>query len=364
MDINKDMLTFAVMLRNIRIIIGIAVIFLLTSCGGNGDAVSRSEKVPEGMTMLCRVKTTPVKNQSSSDFCWLYAMLATIESEHIELGDSVNLSVDFLCRAVLEERLQHYYLSQGQTPWTARGTCSDALRMLQQYGISHYDSFHSDVNYNVLMRKLQKTADDAIAKGAGLATLQQQTGDILDREIHGRLLNVFMYGAIYTPQEFAHSMCREDEYVALTSFTHHPYNQSFVLEVPDNRSNSEFYNLPLDTLVNKIDKSLMSGHPVCWEGDISEDGFSFKKGFAEYTDKASLPLRQVPLRQEAFEQFKTTDDHCMAIVGMAKAKDGMKYYLCKNSWGTDNPFGGFMYMSESYLRMKTVAVWINSEAME
>ena len=359
MDINKDMLTFAVMMRNIKIIIGVITIVMLTACGGNGDAVSRSEKVPEGMTMLCRVKTTPVKNQSSSDFCWLYAMLATIESEHIELGDSVNLSVDFLCRGVLEERLQRYYLSQGQTPWTARGTCSDALRMLQQYGVSHYDSFHSDVNYGVLMRKLQKTADDAIAKGAGLATLQQQTGDILDREIHGRLQNVFMYGAIYTPQEFAHSMCREDEYVALTSFTHHPYNQSFVLEVPDNRSNSEFYNLPLDTLVNKIDKSLMSGHPVCWEGDISEEGFSFKKGFAEYPSKVSSPLRQ-----EAFEQFKTTDDHCMAIVGMAKAKDGMKYYLCKNSWGTDNPFGGFMYMSESYLRMKTVAVWINSEAME
>ena len=151
-------------------------------------------------------------------------------------------------------------------------------------------------------------------------------------------------------------MCREDEYVALTSFTHHPYNESFVLEVPDNYSNNLFLNLPLDTLITKVNDALMNGHPVCWEGDITEEGFSFKKGFAEYASKVS-----VEERQQSFERFDTTDDHCMAIVGMAKTKDGRKYYLCKNSWGTDNPFGGFMYMSEEYLRMKTVAVWINKD---
>lgn len=350
------MITFAVMMRNIKTIIGMAIILLMTACGNNGDAESKSEKVPEGMTMLCRVKTTPVKNQSTSDFCWLYGMLATIESEHIEMGDSVNLSEDFLCRAVLEERLQRYYLSQGKSAWTMRGTCSDAVTMLQRNGLTHYDSFHSDVNYAVLMRKLQKTADEAIAKGVGLEELKLRTGDMLDRDIHGKLLNVFMYGAVYTPQEFAHSMCREDEYVALTSFTHHPYNELFVLEVPDNYSNNLFLNLPLDTLITKVNDALMNGHPVCWEGDITEEGFSFKKGFAEYASKVS-----VEERQQSFERFDTTDDHCMAIVGMAKTKDGRKYYLCKNSWGTDNPFGGFMYMSEEYLRMKTVAVWINKD---
>ncbi len=338
---------------------GIATTLVLMACGNRGDAVSNSEKVPKGMKLLCRVQTTPVKNQSSGEFCWVYAMLATIESEHIEMGDSVHLSADYLCRAAIEERLQRYYLSKGEYPWSARGTCSDAVRMLQQYGITHYDSFHSDTNYAVLMRKLRQTADEAIAKaiakGLGLEELTQRTGDMMDRDIHGRLLNVFMYGAVYTPLEFAHSMCRADEYSALTSFTHHPYNESFVLEVPDNHSNSTFLNLPLDTLISKVNKALTNGHPVCWEGDVSEKDFSFKKGFAEYKGKVSPELRQ-----RAFECFDTTDDHCMEIVGMAQTKDGKKYYLCKNSWGTDNPFGGFMYMSEDYLRMKTIAVWVNN----
>ncbi len=358
MDIHKDMITFAEIMRREKILAGLMLMVLLAACGQRRDRTTENLDTPDGMTMLCRVKTTPVKNQTAGDFCWIYAMLATIESEHIELGDSVNLSADFLCRAVIEDRLRHYYLSRGGEAWNGRGTCSDALLMLQQYGLTHYDSFHSDANYGVLMRKLRKLADDAIARKDGLQHLTQRVSDMLDRDIHGRLQNVFMYGAIYTPQEFARSMCREDEYVALTSFVHHPYNETFVLEVPDNRNDNAFLNLPLDTLINIIDKALTGGHPVCWEGDISEQGFSFKKGSAEWGESVSPALRQ-----KAFEAFETTDDHCMEIVGIAERDDGKRYYLCKNSWGDDNPFGGFMYMSEDYLRMKTIAVWINEEVM-
>jgi bleomycin hydrolase len=165
---------------------------------------------------------------------------------------------------------------------------------------------------------------------------------------------VFMLGAEYTPLEFAHSVCQKDEYQAFTSFTHHPFHEPFVLELADNQMNDAFMNVPIDTLMNRIDSSLRAGHPVCWEGDVSEPGFSFKKGIA--TIDVSSDVQS--LRQEQFEQFKTTDDHCLVLVGIARDEKNEKYYLAKNSWGNHNVYGGFMYLSENYVKLKTIAVMI------
>jgi bleomycin hydrolase len=140
------------------------------------------------------------------------------------------------------------------------------------------------------------------------------------------------------------------------------------LELPDNCDQDQFLNLHPDTLMSKIDQALFSGHPVCWEGDISEPGFNWPHGIARLDrkiDRESLsgdPLTTA--RQLAFENGETTDDHCMELIGIARTPRGRKFYVAKNSWGTGNAYKGLMYLSENYLRLKTIAVWMTQEAFE
>ena len=242
---------------------------VLVSCGQQRSNISFPE---EKFTVDLRLPTTPVKDQGSSSLCWVYAMLATLETEHIMRGDSVNLSPDYVARMYLSEqasrrRLLPNKVVQKETGITTRGMSTMALDLIQTYGLQHYDAYHHRLNmdYNVLCRKLDYGND---------------TEKLLDKYIGPLPNQVFMLGALYTPLEFAHSVCTDDEYIALTSFTHHPYGQRFPLEVPDNYFHNTFLNVPLDTMMNRIVQSLRAGHPVCWEGDTSEPGFLFGEGYA------------------------------------------------------------------------------------
>ena len=308
----------------------------------------------------CIVPITPVKNQQASSLCWIHAMLATIESEHLAMGDSVNLSADFVARALIEEEAERTYLSGGKLPIRLKGMAQDLIELIQRHGLTHYDSFHSEANYGVVKRKAEMLARRHARKRNGLTDMKRELCQLLDDEIHPELRYVFMLGTEYTPIEFAHSVCMDDEYVALTSFSHHPFGSPFVLEVPDNYGRHEFINLPLDSLMGHIEDALRHGHPVCWEGDTSEPLFSFEQGIAKMEDDSVQVTQQS--RQLMFERLQTTDDHCMEIIGLARTKRGKRYFICKNSWGTDNAFAGLMYISESYLRAKTVAVWMSQNA--
>lgn len=316
---------------------------VLISCEKQRGKVNVSE---EKFTVELRLPTTPVKDQGSSSLCWVYAMLATLETEHIMRGDSVNLSPDYVARMYLSEqanrrRLLPNKVVQKEAGITTRGMCTMALDLIQTYGLQHYDAYRHkpDMDYNVLCRKLDYGND---------------TEKLLDRYIGPLPNQVFMLGALYTPLEFAHSVCTDDEYIALTSFTHHPYGQRFPLEVPDNYFHDTFLNVPLDTMMNRIVQSLRSGHPVCWEGDTSEPGFLFGEGYAVLKNEKKKVTAE--RRQASFEERRTTDDHVMEIVGLAHDQHGRRFFLCKNSWGTDNRYHGFMFLSENYVRMKTIAV--------
>ena len=316
---------------------------VLISCEKQRGKVNVSE---EKFTVELRLPTTPVKDQGSSSLCWVYAMLATLETEHIMRGDSVNLSPDYVARMYLSEqasrrRLLPNKVVQKEAGITTRGMCTMALDLIQTYGLQHYDAYRHKPNmdYNVLCRKLDYGND---------------TEKLLDKYIGPLPNQVFMLGALYTPLEFAHSVCTDDEYIALTSFTHHPYGQRFPLEVPDNYFHNTFLNVPLDTMMNRIVQSLRSGHPVCWEGDISEPGFLFGEGYAVLKNEKKKVTAE--RRQASFETHRTTDDHVMEIVGLAHDQHGRRFFLCKNSWGTDNCYHGFMFLSENYVRMKTIAV--------
>ena len=316
---------------------------VLISCEKQRGKVNVSE---EKFTVELRLPTTPVKDQGSSSLCWVYAMLATLETEHIMRGDSVNLSPDYVARMYLSEqanrrRLLPNKVVQKEAGITTRGMSTMALDLIQTYGLQHYDAYRHKPNmdYNVLCRKLDYGND---------------TEKLLDKYIGPLPNQVFMLGALYTPLEFAHSVCTDDEYIALTSFTHHPYGQRFPLEVPDNYFHNTFLNVPLDTMMNRIVQSLRSGHPVCWEGDISEPGFLFGEGYAVLKNEKKKVTAE--RRQASFEARRTTDDHVMEIVGLAHDQHGRRFFLCKNSWGTDNRYHGFMFLSENYVRMKTIAV--------
>lgn len=270
------------------------------------------------------------------------------------MGDSVNLSVDYVARHLLAEQARQHFLSGGYDRITLRGTAPLLLRLISEYGVMPYDSYNAQsLNYKALARRLQTMSETS----HDLSQLSTRAQRLFDERIGYMPKNVYMLGAEYTPQQFAHSVYMLGEYTALTSFTHHPFDQAFAIEVPDNYSDELFYNVPIDVMMRRIEMSLRAGHPVCWEGDVSEPGFSFERGIAELPN--DIPCTQLQ-RQKAFETRRTTDDHCMCLIGIAHDNKGRRYYIAKNSYGTKNPYGGLMYLSENYVRMKTVAVVVKN----
>ena len=335
-----------------RLFVMMAVLTLLSGCAEREPRAGENH-----LTVDVLLKTTPVKDQGRSALCWVYAMLATIETEHLMRGDSVNLSVSYAARMALTDRARTYYLTRAARPLSQRGMASELLHTIHTHGLLAYDTYsvpRADV-FNVLGRRMQNVCRLAMAQREGLSWLDARLDDLADRSLGFLPRTQFMLGAAYTPQEFARSVCRRDEYQALTSFSHHPFYERFALEVPDNYRQDTFLNLPIDSLTNLVERSLRSGHPVCWEGDVSEPGFLFHRGRAVIENRDAAVTQQ--WRQEEFETFRTTDDHCMAIVGLAHDDSGQKFFVCKNSWGPNNPYQGLMFLSFAYFKLKTIAVW-------
>ena len=214
----------------------------------------------------------------------------------------------------------------------------------------------------------------------------------------GKVPEKFTYkGKEYTPKSFAESLeLNLDDYVGITSFTHKPYYKKFIVEIPDNWEYQQMYNLPLDEMMQVMDNALNTGYTVAWDGDVSEKGFLFKKGVAinpevkDFSDydtsdrarfekldeserlveayKCERPYPEIKVtpevRQEGYEGKTTTDDHLMHLTGIVKDQNGTKYYMTKNSWGTArNDFGGYLNMSESYVRAKTIYVLVHKDAI-
>jgi bleomycin hydrolase len=206
-------------------------------------------------------------------------------------------------------------------------------------------------------------------------------GGILDAYL-GEVPTEFVYdGKTYTPRSFADELgLRVDDYVELTSFSHHPFYEWFAVEVPDNWARNESYNVPLDELMGVIDHAMERGYSVDWDGDVSERSFCHSKGVAvlplepwsardEEARKRVCTVAEAEvevtqeLRQQGFDAYTSTDDHLMHLVGIARDRDGTKYYLTKNSWGVTGAEDGFLYMSEAYVRAKTITVVVHREAL-
>ena len=355
-------------------------------------------------TVTDSVAVTPVKNQASSGTCWCFATTSFVESELLRKGNGEHdVSEMFIVRQKLLNQLNDNYLRRGRGNIGQGSLSHTFLNAYNQAGIVP-EEVYSGINYDSprhnhgeLMAMLEAVAGVAVKAKKRSPQYDKIVSNVLDTYL-GPVPETFTYrGKTYTPKSFAASLGIDpSDYVELTSFTHHPYYEAFELEVPDNWEHARQYNLPLDELMEVIDGAIKNGYSVCWDGDVSERGFQFRHGAAIIPDVKDLsrysaadsaafaPLTEAQrldsvfafrrpypeivvtpeIRQEGFETFVTTDDHLMHITGLAKDQNGTKYYVTKNSWGTDrNDFGGYLNMSESFVRAKTIYVMMHKDAL-
>ncbi len=355
-------------------------------------------------TDVVRLQATPVKNQSATGTCWCFATTSFMESELLRMGKGTyDLSEMFIVRQKYLNQLQDNYLRGGHGN-IGQGSLSHTwMNAFRQAGIVPEEAYHGinyaseTHNHSEMVRFMQAIADVAVKEKQRTPQYYELVNNLFDTYL-GKLPEKFNYqGKEYTSKSFAASLgLNMDDYVELTSFTHHPYYQKCDVEVPDNWEHSLMYNLPLDEMMSAVDYALNHGYTVCWDGDVSERGFSFKNGVAinpevkevaDYseTDRARFekmdeqarmaevfkfeqPYPEVKvtpeIRQQGYEAFVTTDDHLMHVTGIVKDQNGTKYYITKNSWGTErNKFGGYLNMSESFVRAKTIYVMIHKDAL-
>ena len=328
-----------------------------------------------------QVACTPVKSQDRTGTCWSYATASFLESEVMRLNKGqYDLSEMFVVRNIYRDKARNYVLRQGKANFSQGSLSHDLMRAASVHGMMPEAAFSGKLEGET---RHDHSELSAILKGMLDAVLDQKRPSpkwskafeaVLDVYL-GEMPNEFTYeGKSFTPTSFAkHLGFASNKYHSFTSYTHHPFYQPFILELPDNYSNGSYHNLPIDKLVSLVDQAIEKGYTVAWDGDVSEKGFSAKSGIAvlpkdaKRTDLFDQPGEELnvtqELRQETFENYSTTDDHLMHLVGIAHDQNGTKYYVIKNSWGEISPFKGYLYMSEAYFRLKTVAVMLHQEAL-
>ncbi len=361
---------------------------LVNSLKTNQTATSK-EKFK--FTEVINIENTSIKNQGSSGTCWSYSTTSFLESEMIKAGKKpVNLSELYTARCAYVEKGINYVRMHGALSLGDGGELHDVINMYRKYGAIPYEQY-TGLNYGTNINKLGEMG--AMTEGLLKAVVQNPNGKLspnwltaytstLDSYL-GKVPESFEYnGKKYTPQTFAQQVVglNPDDYVEFSSFTDHPYYKKFTLLVPDNWSYDQVYNLQLDDVTNVIDNALKNGYTVAWATDVSEKSFSWVNGVAyvpevpydvmtteqkkEMFDGPKPEMTITPeVRQKAFDDYSTTDDHGMHIVGLAKDQNGKEYYIVKNSWGVSNDYKGYLYVTKAFVRYKTTALLLNKKAL-
>ncbi len=319
-------------------------------------------------TPVVELKATSVKNQSRTNTCWCFATCSFIESELIRMGKGeYDLSEMYIIRYNYIDRLKDNFLRQGKGNTDEGGQSHDWMKVFSESGIVPEEvypglNYGSPAHNHAEMNSfLKSVAEVAVSRKNSSKQYQKVVESILDIYL-GIVPESFTYrGENYTPLSFARSLgINPDDYIEITSLTHFPFYTPGVLEVPDNWRMERFYNVPVDELIQIMDYSLENGYTVNWDGDTSEEGFTGRKGVATYP---SANVTQ-EMRQVMYENFTTTDDHLMHVTGLTKDQSGKKYYITKNSWGADsNKYGGYLNMSEQYVRAKTLFIMVNKNSV-
>lgn len=354
-------------------------------------------------TVVKNLDATPVQNQFRTGTCWSFSALAFFESELIRTGKGEhNLSEMYIVNHTYKDKADQYIRWHGKTNFGAGGAFVDIPHVWKKYGILPEEIYtglsdgntehnHSELD-NILTAYIEAVAG---SKQSSLSPKWKVGYNAVVDTYLGDIPEKFEYrGKEYTPLSYAAELeLNMDDYVSITSYTHHPFYEPFVLEIPDNWLHVESYNLPLDEMMKVMDNAIESGYTFAWGADVSEKGFAPREGLAILPEDAStinvkgkdnshfsdagadkisnafeepVPQKEVnqEMRQEGFDNWQTTDDHGMQITGIVNDQNGDKYYIVKNSWGTTyNNLDGYFIASEAYLKLKTMNIYLHKDAI-
>ncbi|AIJ38993.1 C1 family peptidase [Flavobacterium psychrophilum] len=359
----------------------------------NSLKINASEKSKEAFkfTDVVNVENTSIKNQGSSGTCWSYSANSFLESEMIKMGKKpIELSQIFSARNAYVEKGRNYVRMHGAVTLGDGGAFHDVMNMYRKYGAVPR-SVYTGLNYGTDKNKFGEMA--ALGEALLAAVVKNPNGEltpnwekaytaVIDSYL-GETPKSFDYnGKKYTPETFAKEVVgiNAEDYIEISSLQEYPYYSKFVLMVPDNWAFDQVYNVKINELTDVIDNALKSGYSVAWGGDVSEKTFSWKNGVAfvpekkiddmtpeEKADLFNGPKKEAvvteEMRQKAFDNYTTTDDHGMHIVGLSKDQNGKEYYIVKNSWGTTNDYKGYLYMTKEFVKYKTTDIMLNKKAL-
>lgn len=367
------------------------------------DSVNKNKPI---FTVIKENPITSVKNQARSGTCWNYSTLSFFEAEILKKKNKTyDLCEMFVCNKNYMDRAVVKVRMHGDAQFSQGGSAYDVLYVLKTYGICPEEAMpapgtmYGDTlnNFNEFFGVMEPYVEAVAKSEAKTITPTWKNGlqGILDAYL-GKCPETFKYeGKTYTPTQFAQSLGLDwNDYVTITSYTHHPFYTAFPVEVQDNWRQPHSWNLPMDEMAAVIDNAIMNGYTVAWGGDVSESGFTrnglallidekapqglegsdmakwLKLTAAEKKDKikeAGVTVKELTpsqeQRQKEYDNWTLTDDHGMLIYGIAKDQTGREYYMVKNSWGTDNEYKGTWYMSKNFIIAKTMDYMVNKNAI-
>ena len=374
---------------------------------GQSDSTQVKQDSVEGwqFTTVDSVAITPVKNQNRSSTCWAFSTLGFLESEVLRTkGKEVSFSPMYVVSKTMMDRATYCVRMYNEPHFAPGGSAYDVVYCMRHYGLVPLEAMPG-IRYGwtaadtlPVHNELDRVAGGYLKGLSGLKKLspvwREGLQAIYDTYL-GPCPEEFEYeGKRYTPKSFVESLgLKEEDYVSFTSYTHHPFYESFALEVPDNWRMGQMMNVPLEDLMRIIDNALANGYTIAWAADVSETGFTRKgigvvpdedngaditgsdmaKWVGMSADKKKEELTKKPLpektitqqmRQDAYDNWETTDDHGMQIFGTAKDQNGKRYYMVKNSWGTlKSDYKGIWYVSEAFVQYKTLDIMVHKNAV-
>jgi len=355
----------------------VALIFVLGIIIGSSLAAQekqKEEKQDDHFTLEKRIPATPVKDQHRSGTCWSFASVSFIESELLRTGKGTcDLSEMFFVRQAYLAKAVKYVRMHGKIKFGGGGLSHDVINVWKEDGLvpeAAYDGLQTGDSLPVhheMDAVLQGYIDQVIKNPNRTLTPLWKEGfeGILDAYL-GKKPDTFVYkGGIHTPRSFADGLGLDpDDYVMIGSFTHHPFYEDFILEIPDNWSWGTIKNVPLGEMMAVLEHALKQGYSVCWDADVSERGFNRKKGILLMPPEETEETITQEMRQRAFDNYQTTDDHLMHITGLARDQGDKRFYMVKNSWGTgDHIYQGYLFASEAYVRAKTLFMVVHRDAV-